>query len=438
MTPTGLMAASPHLAMVTWLLTYLLHSTVILAGVWLLTRGGLLSRAHQRAFLWKAGVLAGVFTASVQVSVTSFSAVPSQQAIHEAGAPVAAHLTWTARVESATGSPVSIRQSARTPASSPACGQALEGSLFEARLRLADPVRPFPAPSAAEVEALVEQCGGAGTGRWPWVLLGLWAVGALFGGGLLLRHQRRFSRALTSARSAGGEVEALLERIRERAGSSSPVRLLEASSLGTPVALSGRRIVLPSYAVRQLDRDELTAVLAHEVGHLVRRDPGWLRMLRVLEVILWMQPLNRLARRAFQEASEFLADGWAVRHTRSRLPLARSLEKVSRWSLRGDRPSGVLAMARPESPLVERVRAILATPDAGSAPGASPWSVLLLVPALFLPPVRVPEPEGVRVLVVREVRGASTAVPPSDAPAVDADRMEVRVYRLSESPGRSR
>lgn len=427
------MATSPHLLTVTWLLTYWLHSTVILAGVWLVTRGGPLSRPRQRAFLWKAGVLAGLFTASLQLSQAPRSESQAPPAPRDSVAPDPDHLTWTAHLDSGASSLISIRGPARASRGSNGCGQALGESLLEARLRLADPMRPLLAPSSAELEALIDRCGGGGgVGHWPWLLLTLWTSGALLGGGLLLCRRSRLNRALGASRTPGGHAAVLLGRICERAGLLS-TRLLEASWLGTPIVLGGRRIVLPSYAIHHLASDELAAVLAHEVGHLVQRDPEWLQVLRVVEVILWIQPLNRLARRSFQEASDFLADSWAVCHTGSRLPLARSLEKVSRWSTRAGRLSGVLTMAHPDSPLVERVRAILVPADGGSAHGPSRWTALLLMPALLLPPVRVSEPQDVQVLVVGRVQRTVVGDGGADAATVAADRMEMRVYRLSGS-----
>lgn len=262
----------------------------------------------------------------------------------------------------------------------------------------------------------------------------MWALGALVGGGSLLLRRIRLNRALHPWRDPPVALLSLLAGVEERAGMDTPLRLLEAPGLGSPVALSGRRIALPTTGIDELNRGELAAVLAHEVGHLVRRDPAWLRALSLLEAILWVQPLNRPARRAFQLASDFLADDWAVRCTGSRLALARALEKVSRWAVERGSPRGVLAMARPESPMVERVRVILETPLADSARAAPRWNALLLLPALFLPPVSVAGPEAVQVLVVRQVRHESLGAPVDGESGPISKRIEVRVFELPEPP----
>lgn len=428
-----LIAVSPVPLAVTWLLTYLLHSTVILGVVWLVTRSGWLSAPRHRASLWKIGALAGLLTASVQVGLASWSPVtPGKPGSAAEGLWGAPRLTWSARLEGRTGRPVNIRQAASVRAGEPACEAALTRHIQEARVRLEAPAGPVP--SVREPEALLDPCGGTAPARWPRLLLGLWALGALIGCGTLLRRRARLNRAMDPSAAMPVDIAPLLERVEERAGLQSPLRLVDAGGLGSPAALTGGRIALPSRAIEGLEEGELAAVLAHEVGHVVRRDPAWLRGLSILGAILWLQPLNRVARQGFQLASEFLADDWAIHCTGSRLPLARALEKVSRMALDYPSPRCVVTMARPESPIVERVRAILEKPIAESPRVFSPGSALLLLPALLLPPVSVSRPEAVQVLVVREVREESAGNPSPTESASPSDRIEVRVYALPESP----
>ena len=194
----------------------------------------------------------------------------------------------------------------------------------------------------------------------------------------------------------------------------------------------------------------MEAALAHELGHLARHDPAWLRVLRILEIVFFFQPLNRLARLHFQDASEILADAWAVRHTGSPLHLARSLEKVSSWACAPPVDPFVSTMARRESPVVERVRILLST-----SPHQNRWSghlaALLLVPAVLLPPVRVPGPSAMRIVVIEQVGSGSVpsgteriwltqdsaSVPPGLGGGVFTEdiRIERRGYRIMEITG---
>ena len=81
--------------------------------------------------------------------------------------------------------------------------------------------------------------------------------------------------------------------------------------------------MLPERAVKDLCEDELRALLAHELAHLVRGDSSWLCISRVVCSCLAFQPLNHLARREWQRAAEFLCDNWAVSRTQTPLALAR-------------------------------------------------------------------------------------------------------------------
>ena len=72
------------------------------------------------------------------------------------------------------------------------------------------------------------------------------------------------------------------------------VRLSQSQALGSPVALSRREICIPRRAQFEMSAGEQQGMLAHELAHLVRRDPAWLRIAHVIERMFFFQPLNRL------------------------------------------------------------------------------------------------------------------------------------------------
>ena len=94
----------------------------------------------------------------------------------------------------------------------------------------------------------------------------------------------------------------------------------------------GDRSCCPSDSCEQLDAEQQRAALAHEIAHLVRRDPAWRILAGVLERVFFFQPLNRIARVKLCESADFLCDQWAVQHTRSPLALARCLSAVASWT----------------------------------------------------------------------------------------------------------
>jgi hypothetical protein len=169
---------------------------------------------------------------------------------------------------------------------------------------------------------------------------------------------------------SGDEVLALA-RLAARAGLARPVRLLVAPRLAAPLSTGWRslRICLPPRALEELSREELEAVLAHEVAHLARRDPPWLFLLWLVESVCFFQPLNRLARRELSASFELSADAWAARATGDRLALAACLARIAGWIVGAPAPraqralgaamADTLDLDRPRSRLGERILRLL-------------------------------------------------------------------------------
>ena len=101
-------------------------------------------------------------------------------------------------------------------------------------------------------------------------------------------------------------------------------------------------IVLPAGIEQQLSSAEMKALLAHEVAHLVRRDPWWLWLGEVLCTCLAFQPLNFLARWHWQQAAELLCDDWAVERKVSASSLASCLTRIAEWRL--DRRAALMGL----------------------------------------------------------------------------------------------
>ena len=101
-------------------------------------------------------------------------------------------------------------------------------------------------------------------------------------------------------------------------------------------------IVLPDGIEQRLSSSEMRALLAHEVAHLVRRDPWWQWIGELLCTCLAFQPLNFLARWRWQQAAELLCDDWAVERRVSATSLASCLTKIAEWRL--DRRAALMGL----------------------------------------------------------------------------------------------
>ena len=339
MTLVDLDAASA--VILSWLLTYAIHSTIVL-GVALIIA---LRFADEHAWLdlvWKAALLGPLVTASAQVGSGVIPlggrwpigiAAPMPAPIEEARAVPTPPLIAAAPPERA-----SIRST--TPA-----------------IRRGKRVEQ---PGAAHSTGVWGQVAP----MWRFVAVLSWlTIGALmlirFGARVLQLH-----RALASGPAVSSDdLRQMLVELGD-AGDRAPIRLTTSETCAIPLALPGRRIVLPERFERQLDAEHQRAALAHEIAHVIRRDPAWRILVGTLERIFFFQPLNRVARAKLCDTAEFLCDQWAVQQTRSPLALARCLSIVASWaSPASDRISaGASSMARGDSPIVRRVTRILNEP----------------------------------------------------------------------------
>ncbi|MEA2564349.1 MAG: hypothetical protein QOH06_5853 [Acidobacteriota bacterium] len=305
-----------------WLLTYSLHSTLFLALAWLVSTRLAGRRARLEEAIWRFALVAALVTATVQLA---------------AGLePVAGRWTLNA----------------------PAAASSVEVAS-----------RPVPAPSRAALPvsmAVRAESPRASLPSWPLDLrstvLGLWALGALF---LCLRWAGSYLRLKRRLRArpevVGGGMFALMRQLSGDLGLAPLVRLTCSSRVSVPVALGlGRpEICVPPRALSHLEPEQQEGMLAHELAHLVRRDPFWLAFSRMLAGALFFQPLNWIACRRLRELSERLCDEWAVERTGRPLSLARCLAEVAGWSVRSVSSLPVPSMADRPSSLARRIRHLL-------------------------------------------------------------------------------
>ena len=328
-----MMPSDPNiLAPLAWLGTYLVHSTILLGLAALLTRREL--RARTVEWIWKSALVGSLATATLQTSL----------GLDPLGAQIAL---------GGVAEPVTVTTSL--------------------------PVHALPGPTTIAptqvVPTVVAQA-------WPAFALWAWVVGGALGAVLLLVATRRLQIRLRGIEDIeSGPMLATLEHLRRRAGMRRRVRLAVCPRLDSPIALGVWRptIVLPPRAVRDLPPRMQAPMLAHELAHVARFDPFWLDVCRLLECVVFLQPLHRMARRHLARCAEFRCDDWAVRETGDRIALARCLPEVAGWLGRST-PLPACGMADLRSPLAERVRRIL---DASPTPDQRPVGVAAIAPALI-------------------------------------------------------
>ena len=314
-------------AVLAWLLTYLIHSTALLLLAWALTRVRIWAPAATDLF-WKAALVGGLVSASTQLALE----------LRPAGSVSIARPT----VETATSA---------TPHSA--------GVEHPAPVMRRD--EPVDLRTAA-----VSSAGSSTTSpldRFPvrGIVVTVWAC---IGLGLALTYAARrlilVGRIGDRRAVLDGRLLAELEQLTREAKLRRRPRLTSTTRISSPIALGVAEICLPESALTDLDLEQQRSMLAHELAHLARRDPVWLAFVSVVERVLWIQPLNRLARRGIATSAEYLCDEWAVRRTGSGVALARCLAQVAEWIQASPLGVPVAGMAEERSLLVSRVEKLLA------------------------------------------------------------------------------
>lgn len=338
------------------LLTYLLHSSLLLGAVALLDRSGLLARWGLAEPAWRAALLGAWLSSAVALlPMPPLSSIAGWQA--PAVAPAAA---WVEASPIRQGTPAISQASIDiTKATAPSAAPAATPPLDPTRLLLA-------------------------------LATPLWLLGAA-AGLLTLAWQgwrlRRLVRQLPD-----WQEPSLAEQASRMAGGLRPE--LRQSPQPSPWAW-GRVIALPAWAATRLSPAQREAVLAHELAHLLRRDPAWRLLTRVAATLGWLQPLNRLALRRLDLLMETACDRWAAERTGGGQSLAESLlhcaEQLRPLAASSTSPRLATAMARPTPALLARMRLLL-EPQAMKNPirFARWWLVGSLMLAVISLPAALP------------------------------------------------
>ena len=316
-----------------WLLTYLIHSTVLLGLAHALTR----ARTWTPAVLdlmWKSALVGGLVTSTVQLGlgVRPAGSVSLQRPMQSI-APVISTSTGPSTTSEAIAPFDHVGEDLR------AAGPLGTGVSLP-KAAAPQPDTPLPLHTVAVL---------------AWVLIGL-ALGLAYAARRLILIGRIGDRHAVLDESLIDE----LDRLTREAGLRRSPRLTSTERISSPIALGVAEICVPETALTDLDLEQQRSMLAHELAHLARRDPLWLAFASVVERVLWIQPLNRVARRQIATSAEYLCDEWAVGRTGSGVALARCIAQVAEWVQASPLGVPVAGMAEERSLLVSRVEKLLA------------------------------------------------------------------------------
>lgn len=230
-----------------------------------------------------------------------------------------------------------------------------------------------------------------------------------------LQHCRR-----QGARNVEGDWEVRLRRMAERLGVPRAVRLCESVVADVPAVIGWLRpvILMPASALTCLTPEQVEAVLAHELAHVLRNDYLMNLMQTCVETLLFFHPCTWWIGRRVREQRENCCDDLAVAACGNPLVYARALAQLE--LLRGTMPE--LAMAATRGSLLDRIERLVAPRPparAKAAVGIAAAAILTIGFAAWAAPNLLPSSaKVVAALTIGEAQPTAIPTPsPSTAPA---------------------
>jgi beta-lactamase regulating signal transducer with metallopeptidase domain len=340
-----------------WLITYLLHSSAFYGLAKALSHTAAFANTHARELLWKAALVGGGLTASIQV----FTGAGLFVGVYEP--PANFHVIGVQEPPAypQADGPVAELVPAQPLASDEAAGV---GVLGQAVGEIANETSPsvWPTPQASPTGWLSGLANSpVSFSELAQVLVWLvWLPVVCFLFIRLLVQKYLFLQAIAPRRRVTDEaVLYQLFRLCNRAGVGKKIGLTFSERLGSPLALGSSEICLPARSLTDLRPDQQQSMLAHELAHLVRGDFRWLQWGNFLDVVFFFQPFNRLMRQEMLELVEQNCDAWAISHTGQARPLADCLVKVAEWLTEPQSLRFASGMALRQSSLRQRVKQII-------------------------------------------------------------------------------
>lgn len=176
------------------------------------------------------------------------------------------------------------------------------------------------------------------------ILFAFWAAGTVAIAGHIIARQQQSRKIVRDAAPAAERESATARRIAGRA----PFRLarLARSAATIPMTAGLLRgvVLLPESCIDDLDEDELTAVLAHEITHVERRHNLAAAVQDVAVALFWFHPLLWIARRRLDAEAEKDCDEQVLHFVPDPPTYLSGMLKVSYGSIAA-RPAGVSCMS---------------------------------------------------------------------------------------------
>jgi len=337
---------------------FMIASTALLGGVWLLEKIGVINSPDMSEMAWKLAIVAS-FAALTPVSLLSTSVtIP----VSNSAASQYAQLPGEAPT-------VSIDRAVPEPLAAPQPGQDIRTEL-QRRADKQEPNLPAifneetgetrgantPALTKDEADTSDAVLSQPGT-----LLIGGWGALALIALLALIISYVRAVKSLGTRTRVPAEHHAnqTLRALCEQVDIRHVPFLTRSGDINSPVCLPRREICLPDWAFEDMDRKALDSLIAHELAHMLRRDPAMMIFTQTLSRVFFFQPLFAVARRRLEDNAELAADQWAATHLSTAKAVASALYTCAKKITEKRQIQWGLAMAGDKSILKQRVERLL-------------------------------------------------------------------------------
>ena len=197
------------------------------------------------------------------------------------------------------------------------------------------------------------------------IIVNVWLVGFLFfafrmAGGFIhlrqLRHQDNFSTP---------ELQNKLNQLIQRSGLQRSVKVMESALVKVPILMGHLKplILIPVGTITLLTEDELEAILAHELAHIIRSDFSINLFFTLIEILFYYHPGVWLMAATVRSERENSCDDLALFLCKNPLAYARALYKLEAAHKATRLPGLALSFSSQKQQLLHRVRRILNQPQ---------------------------------------------------------------------------
>lgn len=325
-----------------FLLSYLLHSSVLLACVTLAHKLGWLKQRTMAERVWRVALFGALLTASWQVAWTKHSVA------HEPAVTIAT----TPSEFKPTMPPIKDMQSDRTI------------SLSEERLPVAMVSTDAPTDSTIRLPASFKFYAEALS--LAWCALAVFVLASISLSVFYLNRKIALMPEL--------EDDELLRFAASRLPARRQIHIHHGDAWSSPLLCPNGRVFLPDWALEELDMSQCKAMLAHEIAHLLRHDRYWRLAHQIMLRLFFFQILNRYAVKQLELLAEFDCDQAALEHSNPE-SFTQTLMHCAQMHI-NNHPTFALPMAKPSS-LLQRI-SLLLNEDRMNTPSFSKKSLFVL------------------------------------------------------------